>query len=172
LDWFLKQSDASVGRVDFSQRILVVEAPGVRVYSHMTENFRTLRVLVVEDEFLIRWSIAETLTLAGHTVIEAENGAAAILALKNGLEAVDAVVLDYRLPDSNDLTLLATIRRLSPESVVVLMTAFGTPEVAKGALDLGVLQVLQKPFEMDDLQSLLHEACSSRGPEGTTTADS
>jgi AmiR/NasT family two-component response regulator len=41
------------------------------------------------------------------------------------------------------------------------MTAFGTPEIAKSALDLGVHQVLNKPFEMHDLRSLLEEACSS-----------
>ena len=127
----------------------------------MTENSRALRVLVVEDELLIRWSIAETLAHAGHTVIEAEDGATAIRALKSATEAIDAVVLDYRLPDSNDLTLVATVRRLAPESAVVLMTAFGTPEIAKGALDLGVHQVLHKPFEMHDLRSLLEEACGT-----------
>lgn len=127
----------------------------------MDENLRALRVLVVEDELLIRWSIAETLTHAGHTVIEAEDGTTAIMALKNDGERMDAVVLDYRLPDSNDLTLLATVRRLSPDSAVVLMTAFGTPEVVKDALDLGVYHVLHKPFEMHDLESLLREACSS-----------
>ena len=126
----------------------------------MNENLRALRVLVVEDELLIRWSIAETLTHAGHTVIEAEDGAKAIMALKNDAEPIDAVVLDYRLPDSNDLTLVASVRRLLPDSAVVLMTAFGTPEVVKGALDLGVYQVLHKPFEMHDLESLLQEACS------------
>lgn len=114
---------------------------------------------MVEDELLIRWSIAETLARAGHTVVEAEDGASAIQALKQGAEAIDAVVLDYRLPDSNDLTLLATVRRLSPESAVVLMTAFGTPEVVNSALDLGVYRVLHKPFEMHDLPSLLQEAC-------------
>jgi len=129
----------------------------------MTDNFRRLRVLVVEDELLIRWSIAETLAHAGHAVMEAEDGATAVLALKNHAERPDAIVLDYRLPDSNDLTLLAAIRRLSPESAVVLMTAFGTPEVVNGALDLGVYRVLHKPFEMHDLESLLLEACSSRG---------
>ena len=59
----------------------------MRVFPHMTENFRALRVLVVEDELLIRWSIAETLAHAGHTVIEAEDGATAIMALKNDAEA-------------------------------------------------------------------------------------
>ena len=127
----------------------------------MDENLRALRVLVVEDELLIRWSIAETLAAAGHAVIEAEDGATAVTTLKNDAERIDAVVLDYRLPDSSDLTLLATVRGLSPEAVVVLMTAFGTPEVMKGALDLGVRHVLHKPFEMHDLKSLLEEACRS-----------
>lgn len=53
------------------------------------------------------------------------------------------------------------MRRLAPKSAVVLMTAFGTPEIAKGALDLGVRQVLHKPFEMHDLKSLLEGACST-----------
>lgn len=128
---------------------------------HMDENLRPLRVLVVEDELLIRWAIAETLAHAGHTVIEATDGASAIVALTNDAERFDAIVVDYRLPDSNDLTLLSTVRRLSPDSAVVLMTAFGTPEVIKGALDLGVHRVLHKPFEMHGLEPLLREACSA-----------
>ena len=133
----------------------------VRVFPHMVENFPPLRVLVVEDELLIRWSIAETLAHAGHVVLEAEDGATAVRALRDSTVPVDAVVLDYRLPDSDDLTLLATLRRLSPNSAVILMTAFGTPEVAKGALDLGVYQVVHKPFDMHDLEPLLLEACGS-----------
>ena len=129
----------------------------------MMEKSPALRVLVVEDELLIRWSIAETLAHAGHTVIEAEDGATAVRALTAPAEPVDAVLLDYRLPDSNDLTLLANIRRLSPHSPVILMTAYGTPEVTKGALDLGVYRVMSKPFEMHELEELLLQACAS-GP--------
>jgi CheY-like chemotaxis protein len=55
-----------------------------------------LRVLVVEDELLIRYAIAETLGLAGHTVIEADKGAAAVRALTTTTEAIDVVMLDYR----------------------------------------------------------------------------
>ena len=69
------------------------------------------------------------------TVIEAEDGTAAIRALRIHAERIDAVVLDYRLPDSNHLTLLSTIRRLSPASAVVVMTALGAPEMTKDALD-------------------------------------
>ena len=127
-----------------------------------SEKSPTLRVLVVDDESLIRWSIAETLADAGHTVIEAEDGATAVQALTAAAEPVDAVLLDYRLPDSDDLTLLADIRRLSPRSVVILMTAYGTPEVTSGALELGVYKVMSKPFEMHDLDELILKACGAR----------
>ena len=90
------------------------------------EKKSALRVLVVEDEMLMRWSIAEALTANGHTVLEAPDGAAAVEALSDS-PAADAVLLDYRLPDSRDLTLLTRIRRLAPLTPVVLMTAFGTP---------------------------------------------
>ena len=133
----------------------------MRSFPQVSEKSRSLRVLVVDDESLIRWSIAETLADAGHTVIEAEDGATAVQALTAPAEPVDAVLLDYRLPDSNDLTLVANIRRLSPHSPVILMTAYGTPEVTKGALDLGVYRVMSKPFEMHELEELLLEACGS-----------
>jgi two-component system response regulator AtoC len=129
----------------------------------MMKNSPVLRVLVIEDELLIRWSIAETLMNAGYEVIEADSAAAAVRALMNPSAPVDAVLLDYRLPDSNDLTLLSTIRRLSPASAVVMMTAFGTPEVTKGALALGAYQVMNKPFDLYDLAPLLTKARAAAG---------
>ena len=87
--------------------------------------------------------------------------------MKDGTEPIDAVVLDYRLPDSNDLTLLATIRGLSPDSAVVLMTAFGTPEITKGAFELGVYDVLHKPFELTELAPLLPMSMRPRLTLGT-----
>src|SRR5262245_13407843 len=129
----------------------------------MAEKIRALRVLVVDDEMLIRWSIGETLTRAGHRVVEAVDGAAAIRALNDASAPIDAVLLDYRLPDSSDLTLLATIRRLAPHSPVVLMTAYSTPDVIRGATELGAHAVLTKPFEMDDLTAILRQAWETRG---------
>lgn len=124
----------------------------------MTNNSPRLRVLVIEDELLIRWSIVETLTGAGYEVLEADSAAEAVRLLTEPTLPIDAVLLDYRLPDSNDLNLLTNIRRLSPTSAVVMMTAFGTPEVTKGALALGVYKVLSKPFDLHDLPPLLVEA--------------
>ncbi len=121
-----------------------------------------LRVLVVEDESLIRWSIAETLAYAGHTVIEASTATTAVQTLTDTREPIDVVLLDYRLPDSSDLGLVAHVRRLRPDSAVVMMTAYGTPEVTRGALDLGVHRVVNKPFDMHVLESLVLEAHRSR----------
>jgi two-component system NtrC family response regulator/two-component system nitrogen regulation response regulator GlnG len=124
-----------------------------------TEKSASRRVLIVDDERLIRWSLAESLTDAGATVIEASNGSEALRSVTEA--APDVVVLDYRMPDSNDLTLLASIRRLAPRSQVILMTAFGTPEVVMGALDLGAFCVVSKPFEVGQLVALVAQAHAS-----------
>jgi two-component system response regulator AtoC len=118
------------------------------------------RVLVVDDEALIRWSLVETLGDAGLSVAEASDGQSALRTLTER-GPFDVIVLDYRLPDSNDLNLLATIRRLSPRTAVVMMTAFGTPEVSSGALDLGAYRVVAKPFDMHHMADLVLEAHGS-----------
>jgi DNA-binding NtrC family response regulator len=128
----------------------------------MKTTGRSLRVLVVEDETLIRWSIAETLAQEGHAVMEAGNATAAIQVLTDTPGPIDVVLLDYRLPDSSDLGLLADVRRLRPDSAVVLMTAYGTPEVTTGALELGAYRVVSKPFDMHGLESLVKAAFTSR----------
>jgi two-component system, NtrC family, response regulator AtoC len=129
----------------------------------MTPAASHLRVLVVEDEALIRWSIAETLGHEGHTVIEASDASSAMQTLTDGAEAIDHVVLlDYRLPDSNDLQLLTNVRRLRPESAVVMMTAYGIPEVTSDALDLGAYRVVTKPFDMHAPEPLILEAHNAR----------
>ena len=124
----------------------------------MAEKLPPLHVLIVEDELLIRWSIAESLGHAGYTVAEASDGASAIRAVKDTVKPFDVILLDYRLPDSDDLKLLATLRRLAPRTAVVLMTAYGSPEVTQGALQLGVCRILSKPFDMQDIPAVVLDA--------------
>jgi DNA-binding NtrC family response regulator len=121
-----------------------------------------LRVLVVDDEPLIRWSVCEVLGEAGHTVSEASDGASAVELLSDATRLFDVIVLDYRLPDSNDLHLLETVRGLAPDSTVIMMTAFGTPEMVAGALKLGACRVVPKPFDVHDLARFVVEAPRSR----------
>jgi DNA-binding NtrC family response regulator len=121
-----------------------------------------LLVLVVDDEPLVRWSLAETLGDGGCDVLEAGDGQTALQVLKETPQPVDVIMLDYRLPDSQNLDLLSVIRRLSPVSQVVLMTAFGTPEVVASALRLGAYCVVSKPLEMQDVPALVSRAHGSR----------
>jgi len=120
------------------------------------------RILVVDDELLIRWSLGEALTAAGYAVVEGRDAAEARQAIRDRDHQPDLVVLDYRLPDSNDLGLLTTIRNEAPTVPVILMTAYGTAEVEKGALDLGAYRVVSKPFEVHDMASLVTEALAAR----------
>ena len=124
-------------------------------------NSPTLRVLVVDDEPLIRWSLSEVLTESGHFVTEVADGASAVRALTDD-GPFDVVLLDCRLPDSNDLNLLLTIRRQAPQSAVIMMTAYGTAEMTSGALALGAYRVVPKPFEVHDLVALVSEAHDAR----------
>lgn len=123
----------------------------------MAEKSPPLHVLVVDDESLIRWSLAEVLADSGHVVDEAGDGASAVSLLSDGTR-FDVVLLDFRLPDSNDLQLLETIRGLAPASTVIMMTAFGTAEMVEGALKLGAYRVVSKPFDVHDMAKLVSEA--------------
>ena len=126
----------------------------------------TPRVLVVDDESLIRWSMTETLEHAGHSVTEAGDKKEALRRLASP-PLPDVVLLDFRLPDSNDLGLLASIRRLAPAARVIMMSAFGTAEVVNGALTLGAYRVLTKPVDLHDLVPLVEQAYASSPPNAS-----
>jgi DNA-binding NtrC family response regulator len=111
-------------------------------------------VLVVDDEPLIRWSVAESLSDAGVDVEQASDAASALHAVTTTALPFDAVVLDLRLPDMDDLSLLGTLHQLMPHATLVLMTAFGTPEVVADARAMGAT-ILNKPFELDELRRLV-----------------
>ena len=125
------------------------------------KNPAVAHVLVVDDEPLIRWSLAETLSDRGHTVTEAGDGKEVLRVVTLAANRPDVVLLDYRLPDSNDLSLFAAIKRELPEVPIILMTAYGSPEITAGALALGAYRVVSKPFEVQDLVTLVQEAHAS-----------
>ncbi len=127
---------------------------GRRKLPGMPEESRTRRVLVVDDEALIRWSLTQTLEDRGFEVQQASSASDALKCVTSD-DSFDVVLLDFRLPDSNDLGLLARMRQILPRAAVILMTAYSTPEVAQGALDLGAVRVVSKPFEMSDIAKLV-----------------
>jgi two-component system response regulator PilR (NtrC family) len=116
------------------------------------------RVLVVDDEPLVRWSCAETLADNGFQAIEVDSGAGAAFALAKPNGGADLVLLDLMLPDFCDLSLLAVLRRLVPTVPIIVMTAYATAELVERAQRFGAYKVINKPFEMDALAPLIHEA--------------
>jgi DNA-binding NtrC family response regulator len=118
-------------------------------------------VLVVDDEPLVRWSVSETLADAGYGVQQAHDAESTLQALGAPGHHTDLVLLDVHLPDCADLRVLANIRRMSPETSVIVMTAHGSDELAAEARSLGAYTTLNKPFDMSVLPGLVADALAA-----------
>jgi DNA-binding NtrC family response regulator len=116
------------------------------------------RVLVVDDEWLVRWSVTEALRANGFDVAEAADAATAMRAFD---EDCDLALLDLHLPDSMDLRVLSFMRQKYPTVPVILMTAFATREIAEEAAMLGAT-IIAKPFDLNDLTRAVESAISGR----------
>ncbi len=117
------------------------------------------KILIIDDERLIRWSVSRLLERAGYRVSEASTG-------KDGLAAIEAdspdvVLLDITLPDLDGFSVLRAIRQGHPQIPVLMMTADATRETAQRALRLGAREHLDKPFDPASLQAAVFEALHS-----------
>jgi DNA-binding NtrC family response regulator len=111
-------------------------------------------ILVVDDESLIRWSIKTRLMEAGFQVKEAETAAEALSAAREG---VDLVLLDYRLPDADGLSVLKRIKETDPDTVVLMLTGHGSVGIAVEAMKQGAFHYVAKPFDLDELTVLVEK---------------
>jgi DNA-binding NtrC family response regulator len=114
------------------------------------------RVLVVEDNELMRDGVVAALSARGHEVVAVAAGTAAIERFLARLP--DVVVTDLQMPGLNGLDLLAELRKLDEHVPVVLMTAFGSVETAVSALRQGAFDYVTKPFTPDELAVALERA--------------
>ncbi len=117
-------------------------------------------VLIVDDEPLIRWSVAQSLEAAGYRVAEAATAGEALKYFENGPDGISVVVLDLKLPDSSDLALLRRIHQIAPGCPIILMTAHGSPEILAEAMHSGAYNVLGKPFDLNRVVGMVRQAAA------------
>ncbi len=123
----------------------------------MTE---TKQILIVDDERSMREMLAILLKKEGLDVRSAGSRAEAADQLARG--AVDLVLTDVKLPDGDGLEILRHVKAGSPETAVVVMTAYGTAEMAVAARKLGAEAYILKPFDVDELRIVVRDALANR----------
>ena len=107
------------------------------------------KVLIVDDEKLVRWSLRQKCEEWGYHVLEADNGTAALRVAQH--ETPDLVLLDVRLPDSNGIELLEQLKKSGDARAVIMITADPQLEDIKTALKLGAYDFVGKPLDFDEL---------------------
>jgi two-component system response regulator AtoC len=114
------------------------------------------RILVVDDEDLIRWSLQQKISHWGYRAFEASNGETALAI--NERESPDLVLLDIHLPDRSGIEVLKGIKESNPRAIVVMMTAYGVLEDAVAALRLGAYDFVAKPLNFEELRATIANA--------------
>ncbi|WP_164857193.1 ATP-binding protein [Sphingomonas crocodyli] len=110
------------------------------------------RVLLVDDEEMVRRGSAELLEGLGYQTVQASSGAEALRKIAEG-PAFDLLISDYLMPGMNGATLIAEVRKMAPKLPVVLVTGYAAPD-----LDLPGISILAKPFRQRDLAISITEA--------------
>ena len=128
------------------------------------------RILVIDDESNIRLMVRIALQAAGHQVETAADGSEGLDKFGTG-EGWDMVLLDQRMPGLDGLQVLEAMRPLCPDARVILITAFGTIDLARDALRLGAVGFLRKPFTTDALRGAVRMALETSAPAASSTWD-
>ncbi|WP_429884308.1 sigma-54-dependent transcriptional regulator [Geoalkalibacter halelectricus] len=114
------------------------------------------KILVVDDEHLIRWSLEQNLSKQGYEVFTAGSGEDALRLVRD--ESPDLMLLDIQLPGINGLEVLEKAKDLDPELIVIMITALGVLETAVKAMRMGAYDYIGKPFNLDELAITIKKA--------------
>jgi len=114
------------------------------------------RILVVDDEYLIRWTLQQNLEKEGYQVILAESGEEALVKLEG--EAPDLVLLDIKLPGMDGFEVLEKMLRIDRDIVPIMITAYEDVERVVRAIRLGAFDYITKPFDFDKVRLSIQKA--------------
>ncbi len=127
------------------------------------------RLLVVDDDQSMRAALYESLSSCGYEVETAENGADALVKFKEGQFAV--VVTDMRMPMMSGMDVLRGVKKISPQTPVILITAYGTVNTAVEAMKEGAAEFIMKPFSLDDLEFAVKNVLAASAQINTEQGD-
>ena len=119
------------------------------------------RILVVDDEESVIYTCVEELEQEGFEAQGVTDGAEAIELYRS--EGFDLVLADLKMPGVDGMEVLRTIMEYDPEALVVIMTAFGTVDIAVEALRSGAREFIAKPFDTSELVAKLRSVLEQRG---------
>ena len=114
------------------------------------------KILVVDDEHLIRWSLEQNLKKQGYEVATAANGEDALRMARE--EQPDLMLLDINLPGMNGIEVLEKVKEFDEDVVVIMVTAHGGLETAVNAMRMGAYDYVSKPFNLDELSIIIKKA--------------
>lgn len=117
---------------------------------------RNIKILVVDDEHLIRWSLEQNLKKQGYEVITASNGEEALKIAQE--DQPDLILLDIQMPGINGLEVLEKVKEFDEDIVVIMVTAQGGLDTAVNAMKMGAYDYVNKPFNLDELSIVIRKA--------------
>ncbi len=111
------------------------------------------KILIADDEYLIRWSLSQALSEQGYEVFSVENGKKALEFLKT--ETFDFIITDLFMPEMDGWKVLETVQKNWPQLRVIIMTSHGKEEIKDKAKEKGAWAYVEKPFLIDAISNLL-----------------
>lgn len=125
------------------------------------------RVLLVDDEAVVRDSVSEWLKNDEYEVECAKDGKEALERFNN--RRFDTAVVDLKMPGMDGIEVMKQIKQIAPQTVVIIITAYGTAENAAEAIKVGANDYLTKPFTLDKLEQAINEVYRQQGATETIT---
>jgi len=117
------------------------------------ETLKPQRVLIADDEYLIRWSLSQALSQQGYEVLSVEDGKKAIETLKT--QTFDFIITDLLMPELDGWQVLETAKKIEPQPRVIIISAHGREGTHEIAKEKGAWAYFEKPYVLDKIKELL-----------------
>ena len=123
---------------------------------------KPLKILVVDDEEIVRHTLEEFFKYLGHHAVGVEDGLSGLRALENG--RYDAAIVDIRMPGLDGISFLSRSRTMWPDLPIIIVTGHGSDETREEAMQAGAFAFLAKPFRFDEIKDLMTKIDPSQAP--------